>query len=82
MYHVEALDAYAKGEIFLGTSSTDPIDPRILDQSVQSACKLYDIEIKNSANLNLNGYKVSVGGFGDDKMDPQRWVFSLHTPYR
>lgn len=81
MYHVEPLDAYPKGEIFLGLGTSDPVDPRTLEQGVQSASKIYDIEIKSSS-LSLNGYKVSVGGFGDDKMDPQRWVFSLHTPYR
>lgn len=56
---------------------------RVVEQQAATACRIFGIsEIKNPGSLYLTGYKVSVGGFGDDKMDPQRWVFSLHTPYR
>jgi len=48
MYHVDVLDAYPKGEVFLGTSPD---------------------------------YRVSLGGFGDDKME-SRWMFTVNTPNR
>ncbi|CAL8124159.1 unnamed protein product [Orchesella dallaii] len=81
MYHIEALDAYPKGEIFLG--SNEPVDQGKIESQISVASKVFDVEIKASnVCSSITGYKVTVGGFGDDKMDPQRWVFSLHTPYR
>jgi len=51
MYHVDVLDAYPKGEVFLGPNPD---------------------------------YRISMGGFGDDKMDSgsSRWTFTVNTPSR
>lgn len=30
----------------------------------------------------FGSYRISLGGYGMDKIDPPRHSFSLHTPYR
>lgn len=78
MYHIDPLDAYPKGEIFLGTSSENSFRS---SEEIDTAAAAVGIQDNLKSALGLGSYKVSLGGFGMDE-DSTRASFSLHTPYR
>jgi hypothetical protein len=78
MYHNDQLDAYPKGEIFLGSCHEFPFKSQ---EELEHAAA--SVGVKDVKDLYAFGsYKISLGGFGLDKLDPSRHGFSLHTPYR
>jgi len=78
MYHLDLLDAYAKGEIFIGSCHENPFKS---EQELEAAAA--SVGVDDVRNLYAFGsYKITLGGFGLDKINDQRYGFSLHTPYR